>query len=183
MPATPHAYIEYWPEKGKGLPHENVCHFVPMGDGRVCVLETEEAATLLAETMAECNELKYGGRGAVHSQEEIDNAFKDAIRQVNEKDFEGEWVELQRRIAVSKKWGGTPHDLMAMPKQDDPSSLEVMIPDRDGNPKFYDVKKDKFDMPDPREIGAEANKSGIGWDVKPKWSSKRRLKYLAKRGK
>ena len=178
MSATPHAYIEYWPKE-----HPTVCHFVPMGDGRVCVLETEEAATLLAETMAECNELKYGGHGAVHSQEEIDNAFKDAIKQVNEKDFETEWAELQRRIAVSKKWGGTPPDLMAMPKQDDPSSLEVMIPDRDGNPKFYDVKKNKIDMPDPREIGAEANKSGIGWDVKPKWSSKRRLKYLAKRGK
>ena len=184
MAATPHAYVEYWAEKGKGLPHENVGHVVPMGDGRVCVLETEEAATLLAETMTDCNELKYGGRGAVHSQEEIDNAFKDAIKQINEKDFETEWAELQRRIAVSKKWGGkTPPDLMAMPKHDDPSRLELMIPDRDGNPKFYDVRKDKFDMPDPREFGAKPNKVGIGWDVKPKWSSKRRLKYLAKRGK
>jgi len=179
MPATPHAYIEYWPKE-----HPKVVHFVPMGDGRVCVLETEEAATLLAETMTDCNELKYGGRGAVHSQEEIDNAFKDAIKQINEKDFETEWAELQRRIAVSKKWGGkTPPDLMAMPKHDDPSRLELMIPDRDGNPKFYDVRKDKFDMPDPREFGAKPNKVGIGWDVKPKWSSKRRLKYLAKRGK
>ena len=38
-------------------------------------------------------------------------------------------------------------------------------------------------MPDPRSVGAKANKTGIGWDTKPKWSSKRRLKYLAKRGK
>ena len=72
---------------------------------------------------------------------------------------------------------------MAMPKHDDPSRLELMIPDREGNPKFYDVRKDKFDMPDPREFGAKPNKVGIGWDAKPKWPSKRRLKYLAKRGK
>tara|TARA_Y100000593_G_scaffold34350_1_gene67399 strand:+ start:16861 stop:17397 length:537 start_codon:yes stop_codon:yes gene_type:complete len=178
MPATPHAYIEYWPKE-----HPNVAHFVPMGDGKVCVLETEEAATLLAETMAECNELKHDGHGAVHSQEEIDNAFKDAIDQINNKDFEAEWAELQRRIAVSKKWGGTPPDAMIMPKQGDPGSLELMIPDRAGNPTFVDVRKDKFDMPDPRELGAEPNNLGIGWDTKRRWSGKRRLKYLAKRGK
>ena len=178
MPATPHAYIEYWPKE-----HPTVCHFVPMGDGRVCVLETEEAATLLAESMEKCNPFSHGNKGAFHSQEEIDNAFKDAIDQINNKDFEAEWTELQRRMVVSKKWGGTPPDAMIMPKHGDPENLEMMIPDRAGNPKFVDVKKNKIDMPDPREIGAEANKSGIGWDVKPKWSSKRRLKYLAKRGK
>ena len=30
MPATPHAYIEYWPKE-----HPTVAHFVPMGDGKV----------------------------------------------------------------------------------------------------------------------------------------------------
>ena len=120
MPATPHAYIEYWPKE-----HPTVAHFVPMGDGRVCVLETEEAATLLAESMEKCNPFSHGNKGAFHSQEEIDNAFKDAIDQINNKDFELEWIELQRRIAVSKKWGGTPPDAMIMPKQGDPESLEL----------------------------------------------------------
>ncbi len=178
MPATPHAYIEYWPKE-----HPGVAHFVPMGDGRVCVLETEEAATLLAESMEKCTPFSHGNKGAFHSKEEIDNAFKDAIDQINNKDFEAEWVELERRIAVSKKWGGTPPDAMIMPKHGDPGSLEVMVPDRAGNPTFVDVRKNKFDMPDPREVGAEPNKLGVGWDTKRRWSGNRRLKYLAKRGK
>ena len=178
MPATPHAYIEYWPKE-----HPGVAHFVPMGDGRVCVLETEEAATLLAESMEKCTPFSHGNKGAFHSKEEIDNAFKDAIDQINNKDFEAEWVELERRIAVSKKWGGTPPDAMIMPKHGDTGSLEVMVPDRAGNPTFVDVRKNKFDMPDPREVGAEPNKVGVGWDTKRRWSGNRRLKYLAKRGK
>ncbi len=147
MPRSPHAYISYETEHGH-------IHFVPLGDGTPngFILETEEAAELLAEAVAGCNELKAGGRGRTHTHEQIESAYMSAIHQLNTTDFEEEWRVEEWKRFLHRKWNGGVRvhpqqkmrpvpEAIIMPV-DGANDWQLMMPDKKtGDPVLYPLNK------------------------------------------
>ena len=77
MALSPHSYVTYEARPDSlGRSHS---HLVPMGDGRVCVLETEEACELLAEAVENCNTDRHDGHGTKHGSDEPEKAYKACL--------------------------------------------------------------------------------------------------------
>lgn len=171
MGRTPHAFVSYTPSpkydfaRAMWLSHE---HMVPLGDGRLVVLDTEEAAEELAEAVRHCSQDKHDGKGYDHTDEEAEEAFRVACIQIAATDFEAVWAEAQRKIRVFQRWGGNPPAAMFMPDPTDPKKWNLMMPDRDGMPYFYVVKNKVLDdiIPPPNEKTAFRDKQGITWRTK-----------------
>lgn len=183
MGFSPYAYVEYW-----GRPDEDGrvhAHLVPMGDGRVCVLEIEEACELLAQAVADCNTDRHNGHGIDHGSDEPELAYKAGVNQLLTKDFSAEFAELHRNMALQKKWGGTPPAAVLLPTQDDPEKWKVMIPDREtGDPVVYDVREKVLEgiVPTPEQAGAKPDKDGIGFKRKRRLKTSTKLRRGRARG-
>mgnify|MGYP005818693285 FL=1 len=179
MALSPHSYVTYEARPDSlGRSHS---HLVPMGDGRVCVLETEEACELLAEAVENCNTDRHDGHGTKHGSDEPEKAYKAGIEQLMTKDFEAEWQVLQRRIMLRDKWGGQPPEAVLFPTQDDPDKWKIVLPDRQtGAPVVYDVKEKalKGIVPTPEQAGAVPDKEGIGFRRKRRVGSAAKAKRI-----
>ena len=161
MGLTPHAHIIWWPA------NESHGHLVPMGDGRVCVLDTEEAAEELAEAMMRCEKDRHHGHGSKHSQSDVEDAYKNAIYQINNIDFESEHMTREWIKMVNKKGGGQAPAAVIYPSYDDPKKWNALLPDmKTGEPVQYDVKKgvmEDIGVRPPQEAGALPDREGVGW--------------------
>lgn len=145
MAASKHAYITYETEPGH-------MHLVPLGDGQVAVLETEEAAELLAEAVAACNPLKANGRGRTHTHEQVKSAYMSAIYQLLNTDFEEEWRQEEWKRFLHQKWNGGVRvhpqqkmrpvpDAIILPI-DGANDWKLMMPDRrTGDPVILNLNK------------------------------------------
>ena len=124
----------------------------------------------LAESVMTCNEDRHRGHGITHLYDHAQAAYGAAVNQLLTKDFQMEWRELQRKQRVYKLWGGHPPAIALQPKIDDAGAWEAIIPDKEGRPRVYEVRKNVLeDMMDPREFGAKPNRYGSkglgGWTV------------------
>ncbi len=150
MPRSPHAYVTYESDPGH-------IHLVPLGDGSPggFILETEQAAELLADTMAHCNNedgFKHGGRGRHHPQEELESAYISAIYQINNTDFEEEWRIEDLKRYLHRVWNGgvrvnSMQKMRPVPEAiimpvDGADDWRLMMPDkRTGLPVTYKLNK------------------------------------------
>ena len=142
--------------------------------------EIEDIAAELADAVANCPKHQ-------HSHQDITDAFKAACEQLAMKDavdFLGEWRELQTNIRNFHKWGGHMPSLVFMPDRLDPKQWQLVIPDSNGDPQVYDVKRKGIledIIPPPDSSNSIPDPAGVGHHVKPKWSAKRRLEYINRR--
>tara|TARA_Y100000310_G_scaffold329089_1_gene398334 strand:- start:2786 stop:3253 length:468 start_codon:yes stop_codon:yes gene_type:complete len=142
----------------------------------------EDAGEELAEALQRCNDQRHDGHGYVHSGAEIEEAYRMAILQLQTIDFDAERAEHEHNIAMHKKWGGPMPAAVIMPPADDPKKLEIIIPDKHGNPVAYDVKPHTLQdvIPLPTDKGATPDKSGIGWRTKRRLKPETKLRRLTK---
>ena len=173
MGATPHAYISFETDPGH-------VHFVPLGDGSPngFILETEQAASLLVDTMAHCNDeegFKHGGRGRHHPQEELESAYMSAIFQINNTDYEEEWRIEDWKRYLHRVWNGGVR-VSAMQKMrpvpaaivmpvEDANDWRLMMPDRKtGLPVTYKLNK-RFLRDIAESIPRPTDKNSVKADV------------------
>lgn len=162
------AYIEYearptW-DDGKGM-WKSHTHLVPMGDGQVCVLETEEALILLADAVRACGSDRHEGHAYRHGDDEPQLAFEAGAHQLLTVDYDKEMRTLGKSIRMKKKWGG--HMPAAVLMHDQEKKLQIMIPDQHGDPTFREVAPQYQDLlPTPTSDVARRDKLGIGWRIK-----------------
>lgn len=179
---SPFAWVEWYPEVGHG-------HMYPLGDGIVNVLDLgmgiEDVAIDLADAVALCSEDRHDGHGKTHSQDEIKDAFSGAISQLLINEFDNEWRRTEWLREMYVKWGGHIPAAVLVPKESDSRQWELMMPDRHGDPVFYDIKTEMYqDVPGfepPTEIKG-IQKLDYGWKLPRKWSARRRQDWLEKRG-
>lgn len=163
MPRTPHAYV-LW----KGKSHD---HLVPMGDGNEIVLENEEAAELLAESVSKCSPENHKGHGSDHAFENevpiqvlADKVYEEALKQIEETDFEAEWAEIQQKIAAYKRWGGQPPAAIIMPDAQDPKQWNLVRVNPDGTATIEKVRPGVLgDFPTPNRRNSYPDKQGISF--------------------
>jgi hypothetical protein len=162
-------------------PGENHGHLVLLKDDqdpsslRMLLVDIEEWADELAGLFIQCNEDRHGGRGHTHDEMVIRRAYEAAVFQLLTTDYQVEWNEIQRKQRVFKKWGNRQAPAMVLqPAIDDPKKWEAVIPDREGNPHLYGVRKGIMDdiLVPPEEYGAKENKHGLGWTLPKKKPNK-----------
>lgn len=130
-------WIEVWGFTG----HPNIAHqMIFNSEGHYIDIEYEAAAEEFAETVAHCSPDKHEGRGAKHSEQEIEIAYKEALRQLQETDYAAEWEEIQRLQRRYAKWGGAVPEAILMPVGD-PQDWKVMLVDKEGNPVLYNMRE------------------------------------------
>ena len=123
----------------------------------------EELATDANEKQAietaklDSQKAEYKAMKFTNPYEDIENAYKEAIRQFLTRDVVQEFVELRHKILMYQKWGGHMPNFMVMPSNKDPEKWQVMKPDDQGNPVLYDVQGNPMQLPDPRDTGARSD--------------------------
>ena len=118
----------------------------------------------LADIVGECNEDRHDGHGRTHSYDDMKAAYSSAVNQLLTRDFQAEWEEIQRKIRVYKKWGGQVPAFILQPTTENAKLWEAIIPDSEGNPYVYGVRKNVLEDWNPIEFGAKPNPLG-GWTL------------------
>jgi hypothetical protein len=155
---SPYAFGEYLPE---GSTHT---HMVPTGG----ILGIEEAATLLSESVFACNEQRHvDAKGKSHGQEHPvgapEEAFKAAVAQLQDGQFDNEYNDLNRKIARFKRWGGNAPAAIFMPTGDDLKRWSMLTEIADGQIMEYDIDPTAFeDMGQDQEVGKNLIKNPEG---------------------
>jgi len=164
----PHSiWVEYWE------PGENHGHMILLSDDqdpvtiRQLLVDIEEWADELAGLFLQCNEDRHDQRGHKHSMDVVKRAYEASVFQLLTTDYPAEWEEIKRKERVFKKWGNKqPPAMVLQPTIEDPQKWEAIIPDKEGNPLLYGVRKGILDdMLDPRD-SSRPNKHGLGWTIK-----------------
>jgi len=158
-------FVSYWPE---GSPHG---HGLLVTDGSETMAEIfaqgiEGYAEELAEQVAMCGDQSHG-HGRHHPKQEVERAYKMSVFQLLTKDFAAEWEEIQHDIKLYQKWGGQPPAMVFLPSADDPQQWHLMVPDQEGDPVLYELRKGIIDdILDPRQDPtAKPNQIGPGWTI------------------
>ena len=138
----------------------------------------EGGADMLAESVANCSPDKHDGHGRHHSHEDIENAYKEAIKQFLTRDVVEDFVQIRHKILMYQKWGGHMPGFMVMPNAEDPNKWQAMAPDEEGNPVLYDLKGNPMDLADPRETKARPDDT-MGW----KYARRRRVRQSSRSAK
>ena len=159
-----------WNPPGQSHGHQVLIPF----DAKVGIptTEYEDLATDLAMALERCNKDRFQGRGRTHSHEDVKAAFQMGVQQLLQKRPGEAYKQLLRRIALFRKWGGQVPAAVLLPTQDDPQKWKMAVPDRHGDPVFYDVKKKVLEdiIPPPTDSSVKAvpDKAGIGYLTRPK---------------
>lgn len=143
-----HAGVHYDEQRGKFV---DKTYLVPGLGG----IELEEIACLLAERVLRD-----------HGHTEAMRAFESAKIQLLTRDYNGEWAELQRKIRVHKRWGGTVPTAVLVPDEVDPRQWQLVMPDKNGTAYAYSVKEKDIGVPPPQE-GLNARRGAEGWEAMP----------------
>lgn len=180
---SPFAYVEYETEDGQHT------HLVLVGDGKHNAITDggsfEDLAIDLAEQVERCGEERHDGHGRTHGPDEPKKAFSAAIGQLLTKDYDNEWAAQDWRIKRHKQWGNRHMPAaVLMPNEEDARKWELMVPDHEGEPHFYEVPRHRVQdmMPDPQEKGAKPDE--LGWKVDQRKGSgpvRRRLNRAERR--
>tara|TARA_Y100000310_G_scaffold193906_1_gene193878 strand:+ start:18929 stop:19495 length:567 start_codon:yes stop_codon:yes gene_type:complete len=179
----PTASIEYLPEGSSHI------HLVPLGDGKITILETEEAAELLADAVFKCTPDKHNGHGLEHSPDDVENAYKSGIHQLLTRDYDREEAQRQLQKVREGKWygpnskGGPVPEFVLFPDASDAREWMVLLTEPDGSPHIFKANKKLLDgaIPDPDMAGARPDKSGVSWLRKPQWNMESRLRRMTGR--
>lgn len=122
------------------------------------VEDPEELADLLAEGV----ERRWPGHGEI--------AFKAALEQLGSTDFVKEWLDLKKKVAAYKRWGGQPPAAVMMPDESDPKApWKLVVPQNEGLGPLHIMKvrpEVTRDFPRPEE-GVNAYRDEFGWKAKP----------------
>ena len=168
-------WISFWAENA---PHG---HLVLLSDGLVPLDDIysniEDCATELAEAFAKCNEDRHHGKGLTHPHQEIEDAFRAGVEQLQTVDYAAEWADLNHKIAMFQKWGGHMPAAMLSYSPEDPKQETLMVPDKNGNPVFYNLKQKVLEdiLPPPQErLNAIKSKTGLGWLARSSRQQRRR---------
>jgi hypothetical protein len=116
----------------------------------------EGVALQLVEDMEQCHE-KWGYRGEQyqHTNDQIKDAYSNAITQVLTRDLHAEFAELQWKRRMYNKWGGHMPNIFLQPSRHDPREWEAILPDSNGDPHIYDANPLLAKgLPEPSESGA-----------------------------
>ena len=161
-------WVEYWD------PSEKHGHLLLLKNNdeaitvRALLVDIEEYADELASLFEQCNEDRHDGRVHKHDTDVVKRAYEAAAFQLLTTDYPAEWEEIQRKQRVFRKWGNKQAPAMVLqPAIDNPNQWHAMIPDKEGNPTLYGVRKGILDtiLEDPR-ASSEPNKYGVGWTVR-----------------
>ena len=117
-------------------------------------LELEEMAMLLADKV----ERNFPGQGQ--------RAFESAKLQLLNRDYNGEWKELQHKMEVHKMWGGPVPAAVFLPSVDQGGQWDAIIPDKSGIPIQYSVKEKALQDWRPPD-NSNARMGEFGWETKP----------------
>ena len=172
-------WVQYWAEDA---PHG---HLVLLSDGLVPEVDIygdiEGCAEELAKAFMKCNEDRHKGKGITHSQQEIEQAYRVAVFQLQTKDFAADWADLNQKIAIFQKWGGHPPAAMLSYSPEDPKQETLMVLDKNGNPHWYNIDKKMLGdiLPPPQEgLNAIKSKTGLGWLQKSTRQQRRRRRQM-----
>jgi hypothetical protein len=177
----PTATIEYLPA---GSTH---VHLVPLGDGRVTILETEEAAELLADAIIACTEDKHNGHGQTHPPEEAEKAYLSGVHQLLTRDYDREDALRELQKVREAKWygprskGGPVPEFVLFPSHEDAREWMALLTAPDGTPHVFKANKNLLEgsIPPPDMVGARQDKSGVSWLRRPQWNMESRLRRMA----
>lgn len=145
--AHPWANVAYLPE---GSTHD---HILVLGGDTDRELIAEDLATLVRE----CNEDKHIDRhGNPHGQThpDADEAYRSAIRQMEERDYWQECLDHCLKVEHFALWGNKhPADIVFQPKPGSPREWQVVIKHPfTGMPHFYDIGKDFLPPPEKNYV-------------------------------
>ena len=172
----PYVWVEYWPVNSTHA-HQLI---ISTGDAAISevMVGIEGYAEELSESIIRCNEDRHKGHGRSHPPEEAEKAYKAAVAQLFDRDFEAETLEMKRKQRVFKKWGGQPPAALLLPTQD--HGWQTIITNQEGDPAMYPVRPGILDdiAPDPREVGAKPDEEGLGFRRKRKLKAETKLKRL-----
>lgn len=156
-------WVEWWPA------HEPHGHMLLISEGNEVIEDRwtalEDWATELADAVSRCSEERFKGHGKTHSVEDAKAAFAVAMTMLLTKDYEKDWEELEAKQRAYKRWGGPVPAAVIMPTGEDPKKLVVIMPDKEGTPYVYKVRKGVMDgviLP-PDFKTAYRDPSGLGW--------------------
>ena len=168
-------YVEWWPDD---WPHG---HQLLIADGSmpenemwaIIAADMEGYAAEFAEVILVCNPTKHGGRGRTHTHKDAQKAFTAAMQQLLTRDYRAEWADQLRKEAMFKKWGGHMPAAVISYHPENPKQETLMVPDKQGNPVWYNIGKKRHVLKDildrPREgKNAVKHPTGLGWMRKPK---------------
>jgi hypothetical protein len=136
-----------WDEqRGKFI---NMTYLIPGLGG----LEMEEMATMLADRV----ERSHPGKGQ--------EAFESGRMQLLNRDYNGEWEDLCRKIKVHKMWGGAVPAAILLPNANG-DEWELKLTDKNGVPQTYSIEQksvEGMELPN----SDNARKTDRGWEYKP----------------
>lgn len=174
-------WVEYFPS---GSNHGHVM-LISTPDESIAMstllVDIEEYAAEFAGMFDRCDGERHKGKAHRHSNEEIQEAYRQAVGQLLTKDFAQEWADIKAKERAWKRWGGPVPKFTMHPTIEDPSKWEVIVTDKEGTPTLYDIPKGVIDdvVPDPREkttimdkdgtpivYRGQPNEEGIGWTLK-----------------
>ncbi len=149
-------------------------------EGHFIDLDTEETAIAFAETVAACRPNKHGdgdgdARGANHTAEEIQAAFKSAMEQLMTRNYASEWTEQKYLQARHRVWNG-PNGHKPVPEAvllplEGGRDWELMVTGLDGLPKVHKVREsivnELNEIIGPAEShNSRPSSSGVGFEAK-----------------
>jgi|TARA_Y100000034_G_scaffold136821_1_gene216083 hypothetical protein len=173
---SPWAYVEYW------IGGHGHMHLVGDGEGNDIQdgLDTVEgAADELASDVYHCGSQKHG-KGQHHDVAHIELAYKAAIHQLFNTEYDRERAHQVWLQQMYQKWGGNMPAALLIPKAEDVANWQMMMPDHRGDPLFYDAGKHTIEAPTPQDMGAKFDASRGLWHVGRPWSPQRRMEALTR---
>jgi hypothetical protein len=159
-------WVEYWNKA------ENHGHMLLIKNDdeplsmNVILGDIEEYADELAGMFLKCDNERHKGKAHKHSPDTPKLAYEAAVFQLLTVDYSEEWEEIQRKMRAHKKWNGTVPAMVMMPSIDDPKDWQAVIPNSEGDPYLYPLRKGILDdILDPRD-SSTPNEYGLGWTLK-----------------
>lgn len=144
-------------------------------EGHFIDLDTEECAIEFAETVAACRPDKHEGRGANHTAEEIQAAFKSAMEQLMTRNYAAEWTEQKYLGFRHRVWNG-PNGHRPVPEAvllplEGGRDWKLLVTGDDGLPRTHEVResviKELNEIVGPAEShNSRPSPSGVGFEAK-----------------
>jgi hypothetical protein len=95
----------------------------------------EDMAEGLAFAVDSCSPDKHDGHGRKHSKEDVEAAYRDGVRFMLENPPASlVLAEIDRKIALHKRWGGHAPKIVITPNPDDPKAWMSVTTDNEGSP-------------------------------------------------
>ena len=174
MALSAHSYATFQTEA-----HPGILHMALGGGGILAESSIETVAEFLADSVYECNPDKHDGRGRKHTSDEVEAAYKSAIYQIQNTDFEEEWRIAEWKEHIFKKWNGSlrtdpyqklrPVPAAVLMPVDGMDDWRLVMPDRQGNPimqQINDRAKKAIAEVIPRPTSDIAHPGIIGYRTK-----------------